>query len=50
MHGASVLLPTLVHGLHVAARGAVQKWLRSDRNSTAPAVLAVEAAEMVTIS
>ena len=50
MHGAPVLLPTLVHGLHVAARGAAQKWLCSDRYSTVPAVLADEAAETVTVS
>lgn len=53
MHRASVLLPTLVHGLHVAARGSTQKWLRTNRYTAAPAVELAQAtteAEMVTIS
>ena len=61
MHWAPVLLPTLVHCLHVAARGPTQEWLRSDRYTAAAAAPAlamelaeatcsVETAEMVTIS
>ena len=60
MHWAPVLLPTLVHGLHVAARGPTQEWLCSDRYTAAAApalamelaeaTCSVETAEMVTIS
>ena len=50
MHRASVLLPTLVHGLHVAARGSTQKWLRTNRYTAAPAVELTQATiEVVTI-